>query len=307
MSKITIHDAFIRTIMADKNIARDYFQSYLPDFVTDRLDFSTLEQSPDSYISRELQKTMSDIVYVCCKKGSADAVKISLLIEHKSYIDKNTPIQIGSYIFSGLQKQIANQEKLTMIIPILLYHGRNKWKYQKLQSLFENLDEDWKIFLPDFDYVYNNLGEISDETVESLHNKFLAASILALKHSFDKIWLEDNALKILLALEGADGNLQSGLIVYLFKRSGLEEKGIREIIEALPTTLRDTVMSTADMFIEKGKKIGFEKGVEEGIEKGKTDFVTNMLQNTDFSFAKIAALANVSEEFVSNIRKQIDL
>lgn len=47
--------------------------------------------------------------------------------------------------------------------------------------------------------------------------------------------------------------------------------------------------------------------MEKEIEKGRTDFVTNMLQNTDFSIAKIAALANVSEGFVSSIRKQIAL
>ena len=79
--------------MSDNSIAKDYFQSYSPSFVRDRLDFETLEQSPDTYISKELQKTMSDIVYTCFTKDTREAVKVSLLIEHKSYIDKNTPIQ----------------------------------------------------------------------------------------------------------------------------------------------------------------------------------------------------------------------
>ena len=126
MSKLSIHDNFIRTIMSDKNIAKDYFKSYLPSHVKDRLDFDTLEQSPDTYISKDLQKTMSDIVYTCLKKETGEAIKVSLLIEHKSYIDKNTPIQIGSYIFSGFTKQLINKEKPTMIIPILLYHGKDR-------------------------------------------------------------------------------------------------------------------------------------------------------------------------------------
>ncbi|TDE18422.1 hypothetical protein E0F88_02475 [Dyadobacter psychrotolerans] len=39
MSKLSTHDNFIRSIMSDKNIARDYFMAYLPSFVADQLDF----------------------------------------------------------------------------------------------------------------------------------------------------------------------------------------------------------------------------------------------------------------------------
>ncbi len=228
MSKLNIHDTFIRAIMSDRNVAKDYFQNYLPPTVSDKLDFDTLVQSPDTYISKDLQTTVSDIVYTCQKKGNSEKVKVSLLIEHKSYVDKNTPIQIGSYIFSGLMKQVANKEKPSLIIPILLYHGRHKWGYLTLADLFVNMDHEWKNFLPNFDYIYHDLGDIPDEQVELLNNKFLAASILALKHSFDEIWLEGNALRLLMLLDGTDGNLQSGFVVYLFERSGLEERKIKK-------------------------------------------------------------------------------
>ncbi|WP_090331243.1 Rpn family recombination-promoting nuclease/putative transposase [Dyadobacter koreensis] len=122
MGKITsIHDTFIRAIMADRNIAIEYFQSYLPPFVAGQLDFSTLTQLPDVYVSAELQKTMSDIVYSCQRNDGKGEIKISLLIEHKSYIEKYTPVQVGGCIFSGLQKQIEAKEKhLSLIIPVLL-------------------------------------------------------------------------------------------------------------------------------------------------------------------------------------------
>ena len=287
--------------MSDKNVARDYFESFLPAKIVKLLDFGTLEQIADTYISRDLQKTMSDIMYTCHKKSSSEKVKVCLLVEHKSYIDKNTPIQIGSYIFSDFMKQVMKKEKPAMVIPVLLYHGKKRWEYHTLEGLFENLEPELKIFLPDFDYVYNDLGEIPDQQVEVLNNKFLVASILTLKHSFDEQWLEDNAPRLLMLLEDANWNLQSGLVVYLFERSGLEEKKIRNIVEGLPNTLKDTVMSTADIFIEKGKKIG----LEEGLERSKTDFVTNLLKNTDFDQTKIAALANVSEEFVINIQSNL--
>jgi len=71
MSKIntTVHDNFIRAILADKEIAVEYFSNYLPSSVTEHLDFSTLTQIPDTYISKNLHKTMSDIVYSCRMNG----------------------------------------------------------------------------------------------------------------------------------------------------------------------------------------------------------------------------------------------
>ena len=136
MGKIntTLHDNFIRAILADKEIAREYFSNYLPSFVSNHLDLSTLTQMPDTYLSKNLRKTMSDIIYTCTTKNGEENVKVSLLIEHKSYADKYTPIQIGSYIFSGLEKQVANKEKLSIIIPVLLYHGKEKWQYATLSD-----------------------------------------------------------------------------------------------------------------------------------------------------------------------------
>ena len=66
--------------------------------------------------------------------------------------------------------------------------------------------------------------------------------------------------------------------------------------------LKDTIMNTLDIFIEKGKKIGIEKG----IEIGKLDVVENLLRNTDFSTVKIAELTGVSEVIVNRILNQIN-
>lgn len=96
---------------------------------------------------------MSDIMYTCRKKEETAEIKVCLLVEHKSYPYKYTRIQMGSYIFSALQRQISNKEQLSMVIPVLLYHGKGKWKYQTFADLFENLTDGWKQFLPDFSYI----------------------------------------------------------------------------------------------------------------------------------------------------------
>lgn len=70
-------------------------------------------------------------------------------------------------------------------------------------------------------------------------------------------------------------------------------------------------MTTYDMLIKKGLKEGFEQGIELGIEKGievgeekKARKVVLALLDEfpEFSNARIARLAEVTEEFVQKLR-----
>jgi hypothetical protein len=164
-------------------------------------------------------------------------------------------------------------------------------------NLFENLEDGWTQFLPDFDYIYNNLGDIPDAKVERLNNKFLAASLLALKHSFEKEWLENNALKMLILAESAPIGLQKSLIVYLFGRGQFQQGTISKILESLSLQLKDTVMNTLDIFIEKGRK--------EGEEKKSYEFVKKLLLADRFTVAEIANFASVTEDYVQKVKEAL--
>ena len=294
----SIHDNFIRSILSNKKMAADYFKNYLPAAISRQLDFASLEQVPGTYLSEELKKTMSDIVYSCRRKGGKSHVKVSLLLEHKSYPDKYAPIQIGSYIFSALQKQAAAKEPLSLVIPVLLYHGKGKWQYRKLSDLFEGMETYWKQYLPDFEYVYNNLGMLTDTEVEKLNNKFLKASFLALKHSFEKEWLGRNAVNLLIWAAAGPKALQKGFIIYLYSRGNLKEENV---LNSLPESIKKTVMSTLDIYIEKGRKKGIEEGIEKGIEKKSREFIQNLLTAGKFSVSEIAGFAGVTEPFVKKV------
>lgn len=53
-------------------------------------------------------------------------------------------------------------------------------------------------------------------------------------------------------------------------------------------------------------KTAEEKGMEKGIKKGKEQFVKNLLSSTGFGVAKIAALADVTEDFVKKVKMSLD-
>jgi hypothetical protein len=72
-----------------------------------------------------------------------------------------------------------------------------------------------------------------------------------------------------------------------------------EIMEHVSTFFKEE----NDIFYKVGEKRGFEKGSIETSGKEKELFVNNLLSQTDFTTAKIAALAGVTEAFVKKIKK----
>lgn len=93
-----------------------------------------------------------------------------------------------------------------------------------MNDLFDGIDESLKKFIPSFDFIFNDLGKLDNKEIETLNNKFLAASFLALKHTWNREWLENNILKLLtFSLDGPKG-LQKGLIIYMGSRSIFTEK-----------------------------------------------------------------------------------
>src|SRR5690606_27907676 len=314
------HDSFFRAIFGNRQMAVDYFQSALPAHIIALLDFSTLRRVPDSYVSGELEKTMSDVIYTCRRRDGRGSVSVCLLVEHKSRPDKFTPVQVGGYLFSGYQQQInEGHKKLTPIIPVLFYHGRQKWEYWTLDRLFDDLGDELLVFLPKFEYVYHNLRDTPDAVVEALRNQFLASALLVMKHSHNKAWLARNFLRMLLmALPSASTELQQAFLVYSFLQVEMNDEQLQDVIEELPITIKRKVMSTYDLLSEKGIEKGIEQGSERGIEKGikqgieqgiaqgKTAVVSNLIQQLGFDDDTAAGVAEVPVEFVKKVREDLN-
>jgi hypothetical protein len=60
-----------------------------------------------------------------------------------------------------------------------------------------------------------------------------------------------------------------------------------------------------DILYLVGENVGILKGMEKGIKKAKQTFVKNLLLNTNFTIAKIAALSDVTEAFVKKVKKSL--
>lgn len=70
-------------------------------------------------------------------------------------------------------------------------------------------------------------------------------------------------------------------------------------------SIANYISEEKDILYRRGEKKGMERGIERGIEKEKESLVKNLLLNTNFTVAKIAALANTTETFVKKIKKNL--
>ena len=86
-----IHDSFFKRLFSVKENLQDLLQGTLPREVLSRVHLETLEYDPTEYVDRELAPYFKDIS--CNMSYGVRQIKISLLLEHKSYPSKNIHMQ----------------------------------------------------------------------------------------------------------------------------------------------------------------------------------------------------------------------
>ncbi len=262
------HDKFFKAAFSWIEIARPLIEQFLPKDLIDQLDLDTLKIDPNSYINDELKETFSDLVWSCHLKDSTEQRNIAFLLEHKSFKPDFPHFQLLEYQLGAWKTQRAAQQKLVPIIPIVLYHGKEKWQYEAFDSYFGAIEPSTLRFMPCFDYIFINLQDYSDAQIKRLHSIFLQKVLISFKHYLDKNYLKLNIVEILFV--GYDSTINELTLsfiklfsVYLANISGVSQKIILQEAFNSKNNLNPEIMSIVDEIIE----IGIEKGIEIGKER----------------------------------------
>jgi predicted transposase/invertase (TIGR01784 family) len=178
-----VHDKFFKETFSRIDVVTNFLEELIDEKLVRKLDLSTLQIDNNSFIDEKLEERFADIVYTCDYAGKGK-VKIALLFEHKSYKENYPHWQLNQYILNVWEASSKQKNKKPIpIIPIVIYHGKEKWDYQPMRSYFENLDEGLLRYIPEFDFHLINLNTIPNEKITNFRNKFLAISTLLFKHS----------------------------------------------------------------------------------------------------------------------------
>ena len=98
---------------------------------------------------------------------------------------------------------LKQKEKLPVVIPIIIYHGIEKWKVKPLHSYFDNIDEDLMPFIPNFAYILSDLSMYSNEEIKNKVFKriLLKTALIILKNSYSPDKLIEALDEILLPVK----------------------------------------------------------------------------------------------------------
>ncbi|MBE7528201.1 MAG: Rpn family recombination-promoting nuclease/putative transposase [Ardenticatenaceae bacterium] len=175
------HDHFFKEIFSRIEVARDFFANYLPASVTAVLDLDTLELQSGSFIDPDLQEQFADLLYrVTLRNG--DAAYLYVLLEHKSYPDPLTTFQVLRYQVRIWERDVRAGEELRPIVPVVVYHGRERWRVAtNFGELFKE-DEALRPYWPAFQCELQDLSHLSDEEVRGAAQ--LQIGLLVLKYIF---------------------------------------------------------------------------------------------------------------------------
>ena len=301
MSEKNRHDIVTKRVLSEKKYAVGLLRNTLPKEITDRLDFERLQIEKGSFVDPKDRERFTDMLFSIPLKKQGE-LGIFCLVEHKSQPDRHIHRQLLSYL-AGIYQ---SKKQVSVVLPLVLYHGRKKWSLVSSFSVLLSIPEELKVvlqkYIPDFTY---ELLDLSSEKTELA--RFPAALRAFLKNLKDIWYLSDKAILRELFRD-------------FFKPLGEEDRILLDIlfsyiIQSVEVPEVEILFDFADKHIskeagrqfmtiaEKLEKKGIEKGIEQGIEKGIKEVTLNLLEK-DIALDIISETTGLSLEEIRSLRDE---
>ena len=256
MSEITNpHDKFFKASFSRLDVVQSFIEEVFPSQYRDNINLNSLKLSNATFIDNELSEHLADLVYQAEYAG--EPALITLLFEHKSYQEDYFPegqlLRYMSNIWRNEQKQKKGKKRKnsTVVIPIIIHHGKSAWKKVSMRKQFGNPHQDLLKFLPEFDYLLFSLNDFSDVQIANFKNTFLSTAAMLLKHSRDEkkklLAFESFLIEKLRTLELLHENeFISTIFYYLHNSTHLTSEEIVIIFTKVSTIVNNIAMTATE-------------------------------------------------------------
>jgi len=148
------HDAIFRKTFRQLEVAQSFFRHHLPEDIRRHIDLDHPEITDGTYVDEKLRDKHPDIVYRTKIRGKTAFLYI--LFEHQSSPDPLMVFRLLCYmvnLWREYRDQNPKAKKLPVIIPLVLYHGPEKWNSpMTFSGMIEGHNDDLCVFIPDFTY-----------------------------------------------------------------------------------------------------------------------------------------------------------
>ncbi len=283
-TSVNIHDQFFRYTLSKPKTLKSFIKGFFPEIYKD-IDFATLKKIPDTYTDKKLRQYFSDLVF-SAKLNDGTNVKLTFLLEHKSYIDNTVQRQVNQYILNLWNAETKNKDVLSVPLPIVIYTGQKHWHPKTIRDFFrqKGVSEKYLKYVPDYDILFVSVRDLSDEDIKRLSDDaMLYFWLLLSKYIYDNpqnlieaLRLSANFIKDLFSSQDLYEALEVSLHYISFFHKFAEEEVKTELmeiftqIEPLPNSLyMDLITKGKELGIKEGKELGIKEGKELGIKEGK--------------------------------------
>ncbi len=307
------HDKYFKEVFSNTDDAIAFLKGSLPQELAENIDFDKLKPLKDSYIDEELKENFSDLVFSTTYKGKTE-ILITLLFEHKSRPERYPHLQLLKYMLKIWDAGIKQKKSLIPVIPLIFYHGKAKWKQQKFTSYFKGIDDNLSLFIPEFEYILNDLSQYSDEEIARKYDEVrIRTALLLMKNIFDEARLKQKIPLIFYGIREIE-NSETGekffvaAINYLFNFvENIDVEEVAEKIQKITPKGGKLAMTIAVKLRQEGRREGRREGIREGLYNARKESVINLFNATGFTPEQIADALKLNINFVTKILKEAKL
>ena len=274
------HDKIIKRVFTSKKEAARFIRKTL------KIDVKAkdLELVQNSFVTVELKYREADIVY------KIKETNVVILIEHQTRVDKKMPYRILNYQMEIMRANEGEEECL--VIPIVLYTGKEKWTAKRyIREIQDNsIDDDIVLDKMPLGLLgYYTLVDVNEYTKEELlEEEGILSKIMLLEKERNTEELLKTIFKINEKIKEVKTKEKEivyvAMEVLLGKKIGKEktEKIMKKIIEEGS----DYMLAAEEMIIEENKMIrnegrllGRTEGRAEGISIGQNNIIKVLFKN----------------------------
>ena len=199
-----------------------------------------------------------------------------------------------------LQLKQSKSRKMSIVIPLVLYHGRKRWKIApEFSSVFKGPLGVLSDYVPDFKYLLYDLSRYTDDQIKG--TVMARVTMLLLKHIFDRNVADKlpDIFLLLKELSKQETGLQyfESLIKYVFSNvEDITTDDIQSIVsKTLPEDKGDIIMTLAEQLENKGLQKGLQQGLEQGLLEGIEFAVSIKFGEADDCKTVIAKIKSIKD------------
>jgi predicted transposase YdaD len=125
------HDKFFHEVFSRPEVARQFFQSYLPPAIVQHCEWNTLQLQPCRFVDAQLTDQQTDLLHTV--QCASWPLCLYLLFEHKSAPDAWTRLQLLQYIVRIWTQWLkehpsrAQGARLPPILALVVHQGPQPW------------------------------------------------------------------------------------------------------------------------------------------------------------------------------------